>query len=625
MQSFIPVIYFLSITATLVFITKESFGKNLILSILVSSFILFFSQFIFQTFNIGFILLIIFSILWIPLILFNLKTEKFEMFKKQYIGNGLVYYLIFNIFIIIYDYNRTFSFWDEFSHWGVMIKEMLRIDKFYTISTSTLMAHKDYPPIVQMYELLWVKLARHYYETILIRSIHFLEFSFFIIAIEKINVENKLIRNILYIFIPSFFLIITSLFDQHGIVNCIYVDYLMAILSAFILYYITQEKNILNNFNFFILILLNSFLVLTKQMGLPLYLMICFYITFSIVLRKKRIIIKEKFNYFKYNYKKIINLLILLVIPFIFYFSWNIYVKSFKIDKQFVVSDIKINKLIDIHNGTYGEDYQRAAFNNYMIAIQSRNLTTNNLQLCFMQLALISLFLLAYSLKKYKSDKNLKILLMITVLIGTIGYAFVMLNLYVFSFGPIEGPGIASFDRYMSTYILLILYLATLIFISNENIEKSTKKFILLFLLVYSISSPNKLYNIRPSLYKHQINFYEENAEIIKKYAKDYDKIFIIAQDTVGDYQYYLKYYVGAVTTNLHNFSFNTGEDINYKEYFEENYLKDIEKFDYLYLARITDDFIEKYGFIFEDENIKERNIYKIEKENNNIILKKLN
>ena len=87
-----------------------------------------------------------------------------------------------------------FSNWDEFSHWGKMVKEMFRLDSFYSTKLSNLMVHKDYPPIIQIYELLWVKLSNSYSETILIKSIHFLELSLLIIPISDIDIKNKICR-----------------------------------------------------------------------------------------------------------------------------------------------------------------------------------------------------------------------------------------------------------------------------------------------------------------------------------------------------------------------------------------------------------------------------------------------
>lgn len=52
------------------------------------------------------------------------------------------------LLVLVVDYKRCFSNWDELSHWGKMVKEMLRTDLFYSENISDLLVHKDYPPFL---------------------------------------------------------------------------------------------------------------------------------------------------------------------------------------------------------------------------------------------------------------------------------------------------------------------------------------------------------------------------------------------------------------------------------------------------------------------------------------------
>lgn len=131
--------------------------------------------------------------------------------------------------------------WDEFSHWGVMVKEMFRLDQFYSINLSTLMVHKDYPPILQLYELFYLKIAGGYNEIYLIRALHLFEFSLLIPFISKYEDKSKLriLKSIIFI-VVTYLLIL--LFDCHGVINTIYTDYFMALLTAYLLGIIITEK-----------------------------------------------------------------------------------------------------------------------------------------------------------------------------------------------------------------------------------------------------------------------------------------------------------------------------------------------------------------------------------------------
>ena len=184
-----PLIYFLLFNATLVLITKKQFGKCIPLSFILSALIMFAFQAVFNTFTIGYYVLILFALASIPIIIFYLikNKEKFKEFKGNYFDKGLIAFIVIYLFFFILDLRKYFSAWDEFSHWGVMIKEMLRTDHLYSTIESTLMVHKDYPPIFQILELFWTKLCGNYYEPNLVKCLHIFEFSLFIPALYRID------------------------------------------------------------------------------------------------------------------------------------------------------------------------------------------------------------------------------------------------------------------------------------------------------------------------------------------------------------------------------------------------------------------------------------------------------
>ena len=182
----LPLIVILLSNATTVYIFKKSFGKTLIFTLLLFSFPLFISGLIFNSFKIGYVLNILYSISIIPFLIKNRKNTNLIMnFKSNYFSMGFFAFLAIYLFVFIYDFNRPFTMWDEKSHWGVMLKEMLRLDNFYSIDETTLMVHKDYPPILQLFELFWIKLSGTYKEAYAIRALHTLELSLFVLFIDK--------------------------------------------------------------------------------------------------------------------------------------------------------------------------------------------------------------------------------------------------------------------------------------------------------------------------------------------------------------------------------------------------------------------------------------------------------
>ena len=103
----------------------------------------------------------------------------------------------FVVFVFLYtivyfmNLNRLFSAWDEFSHWGPMVKEMLRLDTYYTVPESTLFLHKNYPPIISLFETIWCYILGGYREGYLYRSLQLLSFSFFFPFLKFLELDRK--------------------------------------------------------------------------------------------------------------------------------------------------------------------------------------------------------------------------------------------------------------------------------------------------------------------------------------------------------------------------------------------------------------------------------------------------
>lgn len=610
MSFFIPIIYFILANGLIVILSNKNFEKCLPITIMLSTFTLYASQLLFKTFKIGFLINILLPVAFLLIFLKKYRIKEIADFKTKFFSNGFFLFIIIYICIYFFDLHRVFTKWDEFSHWGVMVKEMYRLDRFYTIKASTLMAHKDYPPIIQLFELFYSKLSGGYKEAYLEMAVHLLNLSLFIPFISKIKPNNKkkwLLKTI--IIITSIFLIYL-LFDRHNIINTIYVDYTMSIATAYLLATIIIEKDLFDNFTIINLSIGLCFLLLIKQMSLPLYLMVIFLFTISVIIKRKSSLV------LKTNIKDILKvILLIIIIPIFIMKTWNNYVDQLKIEKQFNLKDIKISELKDISNGKSSKKYQQKSLNNYLKAIRKENMTTSYISTSYLNWAIITLILL-YLLWYFNKKEFLKhqmSSIIVTITIGYIGYFFVMLLMYVFSFDSIEGPNLASFDRYMPTYILICLSLLFMLFISIYSNKKGLlKKLVVILIILITIQSPSSIRKCYPRIMKAKDNGFKILADKIKTKTKNGSKIYIIAEDSVGDYQYYIKYYLDDKTTNLRYFNFPTENIDNYEEYYNKNIKEYMLKYDYLYLAKLNEEFKEKYQFLFKEDKIEEGNLYKI-------------
>ena len=617
-EFFIPLLYFLLANATMVFITKKTFGKCLPLTLMASSFAIFFSQVIFQTFNVGIIVNILFALssILIYILLYDKKKELFDELIKKNFTKGFMAFITIYILVFIYDLNRTYSDWDEFMHWGVMLKEMLRLDKFYSIAESTQMMHKNYPPIMQLFELFYIKLSGGYSEAAAIKAMHLFEFLLFIPAISELSFKKKsIIKNIVMIVMLFFIVLFNLLFwDVYHITNTILIDQILGILIAYIVFFIITEKNLKTYFSLINLCLALSFLIMLKQIAIIFYALMLFAIIFKYIIenRKNTIINKDKII------KLISIILLLVVIPLLFYFGWKLYVNSIGVPKYFSESKIDVGQLLDIIKGNSGEEYQKETANNFLNALINTSLSTSYLKINYILAIIIGLVLLfiIYKISKDKLYKNNIIVLYITLLLGAIGYAFVLMNSYIFLFGSYEGPMLAAYERYTSTYVILIFSLDIMLYfwqMSRIDLKEENKKILISAIIVIVcllVQNGYTLFYMKPAIKTYYLPTYKDSQYIISK-TNETDKIFIITQYPRMGELYQIKYYANPREVNRDTENWPLDGQLN------EKIKNDLNNSNYLYLYFINDKFIEAYKDMFVDNNIKKKGLYKILKQDN--------
>ena len=92
----------------------------------------------------------------------------------------------FLCFFFLIKFSKRFWAWDEFSHWGVFLKETLRLDSLYCTSPLTI-AHKDYVPAITLFETIWCKLSFRYNKADAYRAIQIFMFSLMMPMFDKLN------------------------------------------------------------------------------------------------------------------------------------------------------------------------------------------------------------------------------------------------------------------------------------------------------------------------------------------------------------------------------------------------------------------------------------------------------
>ncbi len=444
---FLSLFWILSISGLLVILFKRKFEMVCTISILFGALILYFFGFI-NHIRYGFYFTFIFALLfYLILIKRFIKKEynKLIEFRDNFFGLGLFWYLILCIYcFFLYKYTG-FSNCDEFTHWGPMLKETIRLDGFYAQEASKLIMHKDYPPLFTLIETLYMGFnGFKFHEPFAYVGLVTFMFSMFLPIFSNFNIKDKkdwlksLICVICVVLVGLTLDKTDTASDYAFVYNSIYVDWCLALFCAYGLYMTYKEKD----WDLFRFVSLGTILVsfvMMKQMGLVFYIIVLFYAFLKVCFIDKKLDIRMLIK----------GVLVLIVLPILFYLSWKYIVGLYNISGQFQIGQLSIKEFFTIISGNGDIEWKYEAFRNYCSNLLHRPLVLHPFKMAyFTYVALIIVLInLIFWFKKdgfYLSG---------IYLIGAIGYSVAMLLLYTLAFDIDEAPYLASFDRYMASYL----------------------------------------------------------------------------------------------------------------------------------------------------------------------------
>ena len=133
LKAFFPLLFFLCLNASAVFAFGKQFGRMLPLTMISAIFTLYASQLFLGSFSAGWAFLWGAAAASLPLGIRRLKTSGRDFVRDTLFSEGLAAFLIIFFAAAVLLYGKHFRDWDEYSHWGMMVKEMLRLNRFYCV------------------------------------------------------------------------------------------------------------------------------------------------------------------------------------------------------------------------------------------------------------------------------------------------------------------------------------------------------------------------------------------------------------------------------------------------------------------------------------------------------------
>lgn len=590
-KSLIPVLFFIVINSGLSILLKKGFGKVLPLTLISSSFILFVSQLLLGTFKIGIYAI---YILFFSSVYFIYKEKD----RNKYIfTNGFYLFLcIFAVFAFI-NFGKHFYWDDELGFWGKMVKEMIRLNKFYYVNESTLRGHNDYPPFISLFELLWSNLTLGYSEPNVTMALQIFEFSIILPFVFDESFEKKKIfeKIIIDLFLTVSFVGIVLYLDADDVFNSIYVDTLIAMEFAYASYLVfTKEVDTLFGSICFGLSLV--MIVLTKQVGIAFCLLEVFlYVIYRIANWKDN--------------KNIISLAVLIVLPVLSYLLWNSLIKPYEIVKQFDFSKISVEGLKEVMSGT---DYRFEAVKLYINALFKKAIYEYPVPITFVSSVLVEIVLMIILCLKEKTNS---ILLGLTSIVGSLGYALMMFILYAFCYPEREALILISYNRYMSSFVAALFLSTLLLYVKaykKLELKINIRNIAITCVVILALFDSNRMLNFVPQvILGNRFTSYEDLANKVKAKMESGDYLYILYDHDIADsYPAFTAYYLDEIFVCKVNTDFNEIEYKNDKEFNEA--IKEISQYDYFYVVEASDLFNGYFSKYNSNKDFEKETLYKV-------------
>lgn len=470
------------------------------------------------------------------LILAAVMSFKTRNLRKYLTINNVFIVSVFLLpYIVLYHAipnNFLFTGWDEFSFWAASVKTIFEANSLYTADTA--ISFKHYPPAQQLFQYLILKNTFWSEKNVLFAQGVFVLSALMTIA-GSIKTQKTTVN--LMLFYLSCALLFFFSFD----LSHIYVDLLLAVCFAASFMLAAKRRTSIDDVGFYLSIFV---LILLKEIGLILALVIF------------PVFIMSHFMH-RDTQKTGAGRWLRLSLPVVLYFlviilalvSWKLYVNK-----------IGASSVISIPDWTYflkdsGLQRTTATLTEFHKRIHDfQYLRTNHVMLGFSAsmvyvVSMLSIFGFVLSYFQNRAHRTESIVSFSTMLAGFIGYVLFLLFCYLVIFSEYEGVILASFERYISTYILAWMLISCAYLFEYFDAKESRFSILFsastMFVILYFV--PNIFWkglievNSPPVLLDARVNV-NSLTEQVKKHLKSGERVYFVNQNSTGFETYMFNY-----------------------------------------------------------------------------------
>lgn len=558
------------------------FGKTIGISYVLLTFLTLIAEAIGQLSMLPIITYLLIFLLWLVIILYSLCGRfPFKERIKQFLSPSILIFLCVFLYLSFVLSNTSLSNIDDFHHWGAVVKDAIRLDKFYVPHDQfVLYRNNAYPPFTSFLAIAFNIFLGSYQESHSLLALSSFCFVLFLPLFDQSRWNKKGFYHGVLGTLLTFFLLlcvynVEKMNSDIFIFNSTYPDWLLSIMAASLYYQLIHFRY--HKEDYFHFLVMSIAFVFIKTIAIFLYFPIL--LTFIIKVAEKK----------AWNTKMIWRFLMAVFVVVILYHFWQSVV-----DHQTSLLQREWNLLRRLF--TSGAEDEKLILSNMWAASWGIPLIKSPLPFAYFPLVLIisiSLLLSSLFLKKNSTVQNISVL----YLAGSIVYFAIMVYNYAYRFAYSERVGLAMYGRYGQTYTYLGMIL---LFLWLWDIAYQFKTKILLVMVTLLLIEPRSISSLLPHSQKNYV--YSEVREKLPDWIEEnyHGEKMIVLTRTKVEPKVFVRYMFGEYGQNLEYVTDYT------------NLYDILQTASYFYVADFDQEFYEQFWQLYTEFPLHNNTIYRV-------------
>jgi hypothetical protein len=547
---------------------------------------------------------------------------------KELTSIPMILFVSLAAWTFLHSQQMKFYLWDEFSGWGPFVKSMFLFDALGPYSPAKI-GFPEYLSGISILPYLTVKIGGTWDEADVYWSYQLLIIAILVSALGLLQWKKHALNLLV---ISTSILTVTFYYSSF---SSIYADPLLGLLFGLGVVVGTSKDIGRNRWTLFNFTVIVCFISTAKEIGF----------IFSFILIILMVIVNlvgaENIKSSKYRavFKTFLLGLITVIPVLIVKFAWETVLSNQMVSTNRSILSV-LNELLFEGAGEnkFYRDELTSNFLNKTLVQPLTNLSGYPLTVVAWVFTLTLIWIVLIRSLVTRDEKFREISIYATIVFGVLGYLGALWLSYLIVFSSGEGVGTASYERYVFTYFLGILFyfnfrFVQLVYVSSAKFELSMFSSVwIVFLMLQSSPAHFLSYLSSPSAasnnYMAQFNDQRKMIKDMKLTVED--DVWIISQHTQGFEYYFLKYEllpasVGPVPWSIGS-AYSEGDIWTDTKITAEKWNDLLDEYDYVYVNKATESYINEFGSLYEDpDSMTTPGFYKVVHNGNGNVLVRIN